>query len=261
MRNSIFLFVCFCFITACNSVKDIQSTSQPVSHVLWDALVKTHVSEAGVVNYEGFVQDKAKLQNYLDLISKAHPNETNWTRNEQLAYWLNAYNAFTVKLIVDDYPINSIKDVKKGIPFINTVWDIKFIKIEEAKYDLNNIEHGIIRPKFKDPRIHFAANCAAISCPRLRNEAYTAANLDSQLDDQARYFLRNLGKNNITTEKVKLSKILKWYGGDFDEYGGVRKFVNDYGPHKFPNSVDIEYLDYLWPLNNQDINTYQASGE
>ena len=101
MRNSIFLFVCFCFITACNSVKDIQSTSQPVSHVLWDALVKTHVSEAGVVNYEGFVQDKAKLQNYLDLISKAHPNETNWTRNEQLAYWLNAYNAFTVKLIVD----------------------------------------------------------------------------------------------------------------------------------------------------------------
>jgi Protein of unknown function, DUF547. len=261
MRSSIFLFLCFCFIIACNSVKDVQSTSQPVTHELWDSLVKTHVSEAGVVNYDGFVQDKAKLQNYLDLISKAHPNETNWTRNEQLAYWLNAYNAFTVKLIVDDYPIKSIKNVKKGIPFINTVWDIKFIKIEGAKYDLNNIEHGIIRPKFKDPRIHFAANCAAISCPRLRNEAYTAEKLDSQLDDQARYFLRNLGKNNITAEQVKLSKILKWYGGDFDEYGGVRKFVNDYGPHTFANSVDIEYLDYLWPLNNQDINTYQPSGE
>lgn len=241
-------------MTACNSVKEYSSTSRPVTHELWDTLVKTHVTEAGVVDYEGILRDKSKLQNYLDLLSSAHPNEQNWSRDERLAYWLNAYNAFTVKLIIDKYPVESIKDIKSGIPFINTVWDIKFIKIEDAKYDLNNIEHGIIRPRFKEPRIHFAANCAAISCPRLRNEAYTAARLDEQLDDQARYFLRNKGKNNITADKAQISKILKWYGGDFDEYGGVRKFVNDYGPVKIQESVKLEYLDYLWPLNNKDIN-------
>jgi len=261
MKNIFLLFLCLGFFSACNSVKEYQSSSKPITHELWDTLVKTHVSEAGVVDYKGFVEDKAKLQNYLDLLSSAHPNEDNWTEDEQLAYWLNAYNAFTVKLIVDKYPVSSIKDVKSGIPFVNTVWDIKFIKIEGAEYDLNNIEHGIIRPKFKNPRIHFAANCAAISCPRLRSEAYTAEKIHKQLDEQARYFLRNKGKNRITAEEVKLSKILKWYSSDFDEYGGVRKFINDYGPQPVASSVDIEYLDYLWPLNSQDINYYEAPKE
>ncbi len=256
MKNFLILFICFGFFTACNSVKEYQSSSKPITHELWDTLVKTHVSEAGAVDYKGFIQDKAKLQNYLDLLSSAHPNKENWTRDERLAYWLNAYNAFTVKLILDYYPVSSIKDIKSGIPFVNTVWDIKFINIEGAKYDLNNIEHGIIRPEFKEPRIHFAANCAAISCPRLRNEAYTADKLDKQLDEQARYFLGNKGKNIITPQEVKLSKILKWYSGDFKEYGGVRKFINDYGPQAVSTSVDIKYLDYLWPLNNQDINNY-----
>jgi len=253
MRYLVFLFS-IGLLASCNSVKEYSSTSRPVTHELWDTLVKTHVSEAGVVDYDGILRDSSKLQNYLDLLSSAHPNDKNWSRNERLAYWLNAYNAFTVKLILDNYPVESIKDIKSGIPFVNTVWDIKFIKIEDAEYDLNNIEHGIIRPRFKEPRIHFAANCAAISCPRLRNEAYTAERIDEQLDDQARYFLRNKGKNNITSDRAQISKILKWYGGDFDEYGGVRKFVNDYGPAKFPESVELEYLDYLWPLNNADIN-------
>jgi len=261
MKNIFLLSLFFCFFASCNSVKDYQSSSKPVTHELWDTLVKTHVSETGVVDYEGFIEDQTKLQNYLDLLSSAHPNEANWSRDQRLAYWLNAYNAFTVKLIVDNYPVASIKDIKSGIPFINTVWDIKFIKIEGAKYDLNNIEHGIIRPEFKEPRIHFAANCAAISCPRLRSEAYTAEKLDEQLTDQAKYFLRNKGKNLITKEEAKLSKILKWYSGDFDEYGGVRKFVNDYGPETIANTVELEYLDYLWPLNNEDINNYQPAAE
>ncbi len=259
MKNFTFLFLFFCFVTSCNSVKEYQSSSRPITHELWDTLVKTHVSEPGVVDYEGFIRDSVKLQNYLDLLSSTHPNKVNWSRDQRLAYWLNAYNAFTVKLIVDKYPVGSIKDVKSGIPFVNTVWDIKFIKIEGATYDLNNIEHGIIRPEFNEPRIHFAANCAAISCPRLRNEAYTAEKLDKQLDEQARYFLRNKGKNLITSKEVKLSKILKWYSGDFKDYGGVRKFINDYGPQPVSDGVDLEYLDYLWPLNNQDINGYKKT--
>jgi len=239
------------------SVKEYKSSSFPIQHGLWDSLMRTHVSETGVVNYNGIKEDSLRLNKYLKLVASAHPNKKNWSKDEQLAYWINAYNAFTVKLMVDNYPIASIKDIKNGIPFVNTVWDIKFINIEGAEYDLNNIEHGIIRPKFKEPRIHFAANCAAISCPRLRNEAYTADKLDKQLDEQARYFLRNKGKNIITEKEVKLSKILKWYSGDFGDYGGVRKFINDYGPHPVSKSTDINYLDYLWPLNNQDINNYE----
>ena len=119
--------------------------------------MQDHVDDEGWVNYNGFIQDSLKLDNYLTLISNNHPNNKNWSKEERFAYWINAYNAFTVKLIVDNYPTESIKDVKSGLPFVNSVWDIKFINIEGNEYDLNNIEHGIIRPKFNDPRAHFAA--------------------------------------------------------------------------------------------------------
>lgn len=229
-------------------VKDYASEARPITHELWDSLLRTHVNEQGLVNYRGFIQDSVRLNRYLELLSKNHPNDKHWSRKEQLAYWINVYNAFTVKLIVDYYPTASIKDIKSGIPFINTVWDIKFIKIENATYDLNNIEHGIIRPKFKDPRIHMAVNCASISCPKLQNRAYTADKLDEQLDDAARDFLSDTGKNILTSEKAELSKIFSWYSGDFDS---VRDFVNKYSATKISKTTKIEYLDYDWGLNEQ----------
>ncbi|MBK7869837.1 MAG: DUF547 domain-containing protein [Saprospiraceae bacterium] len=227
-------------------VKDYTSDAKPVSHEAWDSLLRTHVNEQGFVNYKNFIKDSIKLNKYLELLSKNHPNEKNWNREEQMAYWINAYNAFTVKLIVDHYPTASIKDIKNGIPFVNTVWDIKFIKIEDAIYDLNNIEHGILRPKFKDPRIHMVVNCASISCPKLQNYAFTANKLDEQLDEAAREFLNDPSKNIITSEKAQLSKIFDWYSMDFDS---VRDFVNKYADTKINKDTKIEYLEYNWGLN------------
>jgi len=235
------------------AVKEYNSISRPIEHSLWDTLVKKHVTEKGVVDYSGFQKDSTSLNKYLSQLASAHPNDKNWSRDEQLAYWINAYNAFTVKLMVDHHPVKSIKDIKNGIPFVNTVWDIKFIDIEDANYDLNNIEHGIIRANFNEPRIHFACNCASISCPRLRNEAFVAERLDEQLTDQTKYFLSNSIKNEITNSKaVKLSPLFNWYGGDFKKSAGtVVDFINKYSEIKLDRETDIDWLDYNWQANDK----------
>lgn len=246
------ILISLLFFSSCFTQDDYQSDARPVPHVLWDTLVKQHVAENGDVDYKGFIADSVKLKKYLNLLESAHPNKS-WTRNEKMAYWINAYNAFTVKLIVDNYPVKSIKDIKNGIPFVNTVWDIQFIQIEGATYDLNNIEHGILRPKFKDYRIHFAVNCASVSCPRIRNEAYVAERLEEQLDDQARYFLKNEAKNIISNpDKVKVSKLFDWYKGDFTKKGTVIDYLNQYAPIQINPNAEIEYMDYNWNLNDVD---------
>ncbi len=245
--KKILLFTSVIIVLHACKVQDYPSDSEPVTHEIWDSLVREHVTAEGLVDYKGFIQDSVKLNKYLDLLSQNHPNEKNWNRNERLAYWINTYNAFTVKLIVDHYPVESIKDIKNGIPFVNTVWDIKFINIEGATYDLNNIEHGIIRPKFDEPRIHMAVNCASISCPKLQDRAYTAAKLDEQLDEASREFINDEDKNKITPEKAQLSKIFSWYGGDFKS---VRNFVNKYSDVKINKNTKIEYQEYDWGLND-----------
>lgn len=242
-------FAAAAFLVSCK-VKDYPSDSRPVTHERWDSLVKQHVTPAGWVDYRGFQRDSNRLRAYLDLLSRHHPNEQFWSRDERLAYWINAYNAFTVKLIIDHYPVESIKDIKRGIPFVNTVWDIKFIDIEERTYDLNNIEHGIIRPKFDEPRIHFALNCAAESCPKLRNEAYTAERLEAQLTDQAEYFLQETSKNVIRPHQLKLSKIFNWYKGDFTGNGTLIEYLDQYTEVDIQPDAGIEYLDYSWALND-----------
>lgn len=238
-------------ITSC-SVPKYKSNSKPIQHKLWDSLLKEHVSQSGKVNYNGLQKDSLRLNKYLALLSSAHPNDKNWSKNERLAYWINAYNAFTVKIMVDNYPVKSIKDIKNGIPFVNTVWDIKFINIEEQNYDLNNIEHGIIRERFTEPRIHFAVNCASVSCPRLRNEAFTALQLEQQLDDQARLFINNPSKNKIeSADKASLSKIFSWFRGDFKAtHANVNAFINQYSNVKLNASAEVSYLDYDWNAND-----------
>ena len=236
------------FISACGGIKDYQSSAKPITHELWDSLVQKHVSEAGSVSYKGFLQDSMRFRKYLSLIQQSHPNKT-WTETQRLAYWINAYNAFTVKLILDHYPIESIKKIKKGIPFINSVWDIKFIKIEGATYSLGNIEHDILRKRFQEPRVHFAINCASISCPRLRNEAFTPDKLEEQLLDQTKYFLSNPIKNSITADHLALSKIFKWFKGDFKKKGSLIDFLNKYASVKINQNAAMDYKSYNWNLN------------
>ncbi|HKK38487.1 MAG TPA: DUF547 domain-containing protein [Cryomorphaceae bacterium] len=240
-------------VAACSGVGDVQSDSKPVSHSTWDSLLKKHVNDQGMVDYKGFINDSTKLNRYLDLLENNHPNEKNWTRDERLAYWINAYNAFTIKLVTKHYPVESIKDIGSSIniPFVSTPWDIKFIEIEGKEYDLNNLEHGIIREEFEEPRIHFALVCAAMSCPKLRNEAYTAEKLDAQLEDEANDFF-NSEKNDISADKAELSKLMKWYSGDFEDVApSVIAYINRYSKTKINEDADIDYKDYSWKLNEQ----------
>ena len=239
------------FLSNCE-VKDVKSDSKPIKHDQWDSLLKDYVNAEGWVDYKGFLADSIRLQDYLDLLRANHPNKKNWSKDEQLAYWINAYNAFTVELILDYYPVPSIKDIKSGIPFISSVWDIEFIEIEDQKYTLNNIEHGIIRPKFNEERIHFAVNCASYSCPKLLNEAFCAEHLDQQLDKATKSFINNPEKNIIKEDQIQLSKILNWYWGDFKgKYKSRIEFVNKYSAQQVNEDAEVEFLDYDWSLNEQ----------
>ena len=178
-----------------------------------------------------------------------------WTEDQKLAYWINAYNAFTLELILDNYPVKSIKDIGATIkiPFVNTPWDIKFINIGGEEYDLNNLEHGIIRKDFEEPRIHFALVCAAVSCPKLQNRAYLPESLDAQLTKAAKEFLADPKKNEIKGEnKAILSKLFNWYGGDFTKKMSLEEYINQYSDiNIFPNAK-INYINYDWSLNEQN---------
>ena len=212
----------------------------------------TFVDDEGWVDYQGWVKDSQNLHRYLEDIMSHHPNEKHWSKDERLAYWINAYNAFTVALILRNWPVESIKDIKSGVGFINSVWDIKFITIEGNEYDLNNLEHGIIRPKFKDARIHAAVNCASYSCPRLRNEAFVAERLDEQLDDQMRSFLSSFRNDFSDPERPKISSIFKWYGDDFEwQHDKLRDFLAEFSPVELPQKPEFEYLEYDWGINAQ----------
>ncbi len=241
---SIFFLVLIC--------SNAQSQSNPPSHEIFDRLLKKHVSPYGKVNYKGFANDSAQLVSYLTLLTKNPPNEKSWSRNEQMAYWINAYNAFTIQLIVRYYPIKSIKDIgtRIQIPFVNTPWDMKFILIGNEKLDLNNIEHSKLRKQFDDARIHMVLVCASKSCPILLNEAYNAQRLDTQLNKQTVAFLSDTDRNKVTAEKPQLNMIFDWYGMDFSKNGGsVRDFVNKHSAIKIKAGAKISFIDYDWGLN------------
>lgn len=242
------LLKCIVFPTIMTMVWSISLAQQNKTHETWNELLQKHVDSAGHVNYQGFIDDKEKFHTYLCALEQEAPQD-DWTEDEKLAYWINAYNAFTVELIIDNYPVTTIKELGGKLFKVNTAWDIKFIKIGGETYDLNNIEHGIIRKDFDEPRIHFAVNCASVSCPKLRNEAYVGSKLDEQLSDQVRYFLTNDTKNVLGTEKAKLSKIFRWFKGDFTKTMSLVEFINQYSDVKLTEETELEYLEYNWNLN------------
>lgn len=239
---------------SCGSLNPTKQNTVPVDHLAFDALLKKYVDAKGNVDYKGFKNDRKLFDEYLLKLKRNPPNNEHWSKNEQLAYWINAYNAFTIQLIIDNYPIETIKDIGSEIqlPFINTPWDIKFINIGGESYDLNNIEHNILRKNFNEPRIHFAIVCASFSCPRLRREAYKAEILDQQLSDQTKQFLKDQTKNQITKNQIKISKIFSWFKGDFTEKGTLIDFLNLYSPLKIDSKAKISHMDYDWSLNEQN---------
>lgn len=251
MLKITFTFFVGLLYLSCSSSTLGMAGSNPPSHELWDQLVKKYVKSDGMVDYPGFIADKDQLEKYLDLLSNNAPDRETWSREEQLAYWINAYNAFTVKLIADNYPVESIRDLgpKLKIPMIKDVWHYKFFKIGGKDSSLDEIEHGILRKEFDEPRIHFAINCASISCPPLHDEAFLAERIDEQLDFVARQFINDPSRNKIQQNRVEISSIFSWFKGDFTKNGSVIDFLNRYSKVKISPNASIKHLDYNWSLN------------
>ncbi|MCB9317359.1 MAG: DUF547 domain-containing protein [Lewinellaceae bacterium] len=208
-------------------------------HDGWDKLLRKHVSPSGKVNYDGFKTDKTVLDAYLKALADNPPADA-WSRAEKMAYWINAYNAFTIDLIADNYPVSSILNLDGG-----KTWDVKRITLGGKKYSLNQIENEILRPQFNDARIHFAINCSAKSCPPLLNKAYTAANLESRLEQRTRQFINDGQYNILKSDAAAISKIFEWYAVDFGE---IRAFLNKYAKVRLNPGAIIRYLEYDWRL-------------
>ena len=233
------------------------------NHSVFTKLLSTHVQE-GEVDYKNLCQDNS-LDVYIKQLSTTDP-ESLPTRAEKLAFWLNAYNAYTLKIICDNYPLNSINELHTGGLIFGsvirqTVWHKKLVTINNELTSLDHIEHKIIRPIFKEPRIHFAIVCAAKGCPPLRNEAYEADRLDKQLTDQAEIFLSQKDKNNfdIKTRNARISPLFSWFKKDFiSESGGVLEYLTPFLNEEIsasikndPKSWKIKYTEYDWSLNEQ----------
>ena len=214
-------------------------------HQLWDELLKKNVSDDGNVNYESFKVDHGKLLGYIHTLDLAYSDNSfqTFSKKEKMAFWINAYNAFTIDLILRNYPVKSIKDIKN--PWKQHLW-----KLGDKMYDLDEIENNILR-KMNEPRIHFAINCASKSCPKLMNVAYTAENIDSLLEQSAKDFINNPNENNLSENSVQLSKIFKWYKSDFTKNGTLLDYINQYSTVKVHQDASISFLDYDWSLNEQ----------
>lgn len=208
-------------------------------HDAFDQLLIKYVTVDGRVDYPSLKAKSAELESYLDLLSSQDPSSME--RSEALAFWINSYNAFTIKLILDHYPLESITEIDGGKP-----WSTEWIKINGRVLSLDQIENEIIRPQFQESRIHFAVNCAAKSCPPLMNRAWTADKLEQQLEQQTKKFINNNKYNSISKDRVAVSRIFEWYAQDF---GDLIEYINRYSNVKVDAGAKITYLEYDWSLN------------
>ena len=222
-----------------------------VGHGLYGELLQKYVKN-GVVDYQGFKKEEAKLDQYLSVLEKTDTKVL--SRNDQFAFYINAYNAWTIKLILGAYPgIKSIKDLGS---LFKSPWKTKIARIDGEVLTLDNIEHDILRPRFKDPRIHFAVNCAAKSCPPLRSEAYRGDVLDQQLTEMTEAFINDPKRNRLEGKTLYVSSIFKWYSEDFnnDIVGFFMKYTREELRERLKKNqkeIKVEYLDYDWSLNGK----------
>ena len=208
----------------------------------WDLFLNKYVTPSGDVNYKAIKANRSELDKITKEFSTTSVKES-WPKEDKLAFWINAYNANTIALLVDNYPIKSIQNLDGG-----KTWDVKRITINNKKYSLNNIENDIIRPQFKDPRIHFAVNCGAKSCPPLLNNAYVGKTLNSQLDKVTKTFINNKSFQNISPKSISISKIFDWYAVDF---GDINSFLNKYSNVQIQKNAKMTYKEYDWSLNGK----------
>ena len=220
-----------------------------VDHSLYSELLNKYVKD-GVVDYRGFKNEEPLLDQYLEVLENVEVNSL--SPREQFAFYLNVYNAWTIKLILSAYPeIDSIKDLGN---IFKTPWEKRIVRINGEIITLDDVEHKILRKKFKDPRVHFAINCASKSCPPLISEPYEGSTLNRQLDDSTRAFINDHKSNYLKDNKLYVSKIFDWFPEDFDD--NILGFFLQYAEGEFKeeleakkNKIKIKYLYYDWSLN------------
>lgn len=228
------------------------------SHQEFTKLLKNNVKN-GLVDYESLKKERESLKKYLQSLSSVTQEEfQKFTKDEQLAFLINAYNAFTLELILENYPIKSIGDIGGPLRVLNlargTPWKKFTFPLLGGIRNLDWIEHSKLRVDYNEPRIHFAINCASMGCPALRNEAYIGKNLNNQLQEATIQFLTDVNKNYYDEKNniLYLSKIFEWFAEDFvKDSGSVLDFVKKYYPkkEKLNQNPQIRYLNYDWSLN------------
>lgn len=218
----------------------ISGNAQKNIHAQWTSCLQKYVDSDGRVNYSDWAKDTAALDNYIESLEENPPADY-WSKNDSLAYFINAYNAVTVKLILDNYPIKSIRRLV-------TPWRFKRFKLYGKRVSLNHIEHSILR-KMNEPRIHFAINCASTSCPKLSNRAYVSHTLTAQLEEATRGFINDATKNVITANKLSLSRIFQWFGRDFGSKQNQLAFIQHYTNIPLDSDASINFNTYDWSLN------------
>jgi hypothetical protein len=231
------------------------------THKAWDVLLRKHVvlldgGKASRLDYAGMAQERGALRAYLEKLSEVGEGEfSSWSEPEQVAFLVNAYNAFTAEKILTRYPnLESIWDF--GRFFANPFRD-EFFTLLGRKTSLDGIEHGILRKRYREPRIHYAVNCASVGCPMLREEAYVAVNLEKQLEEQARRFLSDRTRNRLRAGRLEVSKIFEWFREDFEPLEGhlarYAATLADNAPDRdkvAARALPISFLDYDWSLND-----------
>ncbi len=233
--------LCFTFLLFVATSFFAQSESL---HSTYDTILKNYVID-GLVDYPSLKENREALDSYLQNLAKITEAEFNtWNENEQLAYLINLYNADTLQLIIDNYPVDSIRDIGN---IFRGPWDQKVVSLFGEMITLDNLEHDIIRVDYDEPRIHMVLVCAAIGCPPLVSEAYEGRTLIEQMDTQSHAYLHSEKGFVLDREKgtVYLSSIFKWYGDDFDS---VKGFAEQYSGEDL-EGLSIKWLDYDWSLN------------
>jgi hypothetical protein len=234
------------------------------THALWTGVLAKHV-RGDRFDYRALKDEPAALEQYLARLQSVTLEQLqSWERDQRYAFWINAYNAYTVRRVVEGYPVRSIKDLGS---LARSVWDQRFIPLahlapalERELLSLNDVEHQILRPIFKDARVHAAVNCASLGCPRLMDHAYTAGVLDQQLDQMTRRWLAEPAHNRFdaSAKTAHLSAIFDWYGADFGATQAERlRWVARYAPAEHrswlsahPDATRVRFLDYDWALND-----------
>jgi len=289
MRNSCRLFILAVVLgvstMSCSDVLGV-TNKEGFNYDDYAAVLKSYVDDAGMVNYKKLKAHSEKLKTFITSMNQLDPNNYDkWGKNKKIAFWLNAYNAFTLKVIIDNYPIKpsffkSMYYPKNSIRQIKGVWDKVRFNVMGKYLTLGHIEHEILRKKFDEPRIHMALVCAAMGCPSLRNEPYIGKKLDEQLDDQGRKFLANPNKFSFDSNRriLYISPIFKWFNKDFvaaipggtkcaqysEKEAAILEFVSKYLSQDHPcfsqsiKAVKIKYLKYDWSLNEQQVKAKQS---